>query len=696
MKINKKIIRLKRYTKLLFHCERSVAILVALALVLSFSLVTAVPVGAQGVTYTVDDDWQVGDPPYAEDTDGDTDFATINAAINAAGSGDTINVSAGTYHENLLINKALTLTGTDGAMGTIIYGNTLYMIKIQHSDVTFEGFTVTNPDYIGSDVSGILIQSTGAISNVQILDNIITQMGIPGMYGAAGINIGTGPVDNVTISENTITDIKTLGDHVGSSPSDHTCGINIWDGASNVVISDNTISDIKYNGIILEGASNVQIYENDITSCESGVRVNPRGSEISNIQIYENDITGCEYGISVVRLGDPLYPLSDLTINLNSFADNPIQVLDDAQFLDIQGVLGTNYFDRAVVVDYKGGSLLHTIWSNIQDGVDAALSGDTINVAAGTYPENVTILPGKDNLQLLGSGSDVTSIAPTGGRPVTLLGWVGLIDGFRIQGFTLVTDGALHAFLAGSGTPNSSIYNKNLEFEDIVVNGGQRGIGLNAVQGVTFDNVHLSNITGSGEGALEMTGVENLTFTGGSIEGNDIGVRLQPTDSGDVGEGYGPNNNIQIHDSSLVGNIIAVENQDATTIIDATDNWWGDASGPHHPTNNPGGSGNKVSDNVNFIPFLASSGGEVVDDVSITISGPTSANSGNDITYTITYKNIGTNYATKVVITEKYPPEVKFVSADPAPDQGKKKWTIGTLAPGEGGTIKVTVHIKLN
>jgi len=78
----------------------------------------------------------------------------------------------------------------------------------------------------------------------------------------------------------------------------------------------------------------------------------------------------------------------------------------------------------------------------------------------------------------------------------------------------------------------------------------------------------------------------------------------------------------------------------------------------------------------------------------ITKSGPTFANSGVDITYTITYKNIGTNYATNVVITETYPPEVEYVSADPEPNTGNNQWTIGTLAPGEGGTITVTVHIK--
>ncbi|HEX3131762.1 MAG TPA: right-handed parallel beta-helix repeat-containing protein, partial [Thermoanaerobaculia bacterium] len=41
-------------------------------------------------------------------------------------------------------------------------------------------------------------------------------------------------------------------------------------------------------------------------------------------------------------------------------------------------------------------------------------------------------------------------------------------------------------------------------------------------------------------------------------------------------------------------------------ILDARNNWWGAPSGPFHPTLNPAGQGNRVSDNVLFDPWLTS------------------------------------------------------------------------------------------
>ncbi|MDR9757301.1 MAG: right-handed parallel beta-helix repeat-containing protein [Thermoanaerobacterales bacterium] len=64
-----------------------------------------------------------------------------------------------------------------------------------------------------------------------------------------------------------------------------------------------------------------------------------------------------------------------------------------------------------------------------------------------------------------------------------------------------------------------------------------------------------------------------------------------------------PNNaNPRLDCNSIEGNVWGVLNQTAT-LINAVNNWWGDRSGPFHPVKNPAGTGNPVSDNVDFIPW---------------------------------------------------------------------------------------------
>ncbi len=58
-----------------------------------------------------------------------------------------------------------------------------------------------------------------------------------------------------------------------------------------------------------------------------------------------------------------------------------------------------------------------------------------------------------------------------------------------------------------------------------------------------------------------------------------------------------------LEDNSILDNLWGAFNETAA-VIDAVNNWWGDASGPYHPLLNPEGTGNPVSDRINFIPWL--------------------------------------------------------------------------------------------
>jgi pectin methylesterase-like acyl-CoA thioesterase len=99
-------------------------------------------------------------------------FASINAAVAAAASNDTINVAAGAYHEDVLIPKPLSIVGA-GAGHSIVdatgLSNGFNIDGHNHAGlnhVTVTGFTVKNANF-----EGILITDS---SYVSIWDNHVT------------------------------------------------------------------------------------------------------------------------------------------------------------------------------------------------------------------------------------------------------------------------------------------------------------------------------------------------------------------------------------------------------------------------------------------------------------------------------------------------------------------------------------------
>ena len=89
---------------------------------------------------------------------------------------------------------------------------------------------------------------------------------------------------------------------------------------------------------------------------------------------------------------------------------------------------------------------------------------------------------------------------------------------------------------------------------------------------------------------------ENVTVKGNNFTGNLHGIYVWPDQTELKGITVNFNN---IADNSWRG----VRNDGGET-LDATYNWWGDASGPDHWEINPDGRGNSVSDNVDFEPWL--------------------------------------------------------------------------------------------
>lgn len=129
------------------------------------------------------------------------DYGTIQSAINAAFSGDTIMVRPGTYYEHLLINdKALILMSTDGPEATVLDGENSGRVVTylgEGADGKLEGFTITKG--MASSGGGIYVyRGDPEIRNSIITNNSATYAGggIYLTYGACYVYIYDSVISN--------------------------------------------------------------------------------------------------------------------------------------------------------------------------------------------------------------------------------------------------------------------------------------------------------------------------------------------------------------------------------------------------------------------------------------------------------------------------------------------------------------------
>jgi parallel beta-helix repeat protein len=169
-------------------------------------------------------------------------YAKIQEAINAASEGDTIQVKAGTYQENLTIIKRLTLQGEGKDKVTIQGTVTILSTKL----VTLSGFTVkggqgvhiedsttvvlSDNAFVESTVEGLLARS----SSITVRGNLISRNKSHGLLLVLG--------SKALITGNTIT--SNGGD-----------GINIV--ASQADIRDNIVRDNGGCGVRADADSTV-------------------------------------------------------------------------------------------------------------------------------------------------------------------------------------------------------------------------------------------------------------------------------------------------------------------------------------------------------------------------------------------------------------------------------------------------------
>jgi parallel beta-helix repeat protein len=208
-----------------------------------------------------------------------TQYPTIQAAINAAGSGDTIQVLAGNYTENVIVAKSVNLVGAGSDITVVNASNPNQSVfNIQANNVNISGFKIANAT--GTGCGGVYSYNYGFMN---ILDNWFENC----CYG-----VFLGFSSNNTVSDNRVTNNKigvylyysnftAISENSASNNSDY--AIYLYYSNFNTVSKNEASNSDKC--IILRQSNNNLIFSNNITGNNWGVYI---GQSSSDNIIYDN------------------------------------------------------------------------------------------------------------------------------------------------------------------------------------------------------------------------------------------------------------------------------------------------------------------------------------------------------------------------------------------------------------------------
>lgn len=301
----------------------------------------------------------MADADHCVNPDGDDGcFASIQAAVDAATPGDTIEIEEGTYFENVIVDVVgLTLIGAEDDDDVIIDAddpNTGDGINIQANDVTIENLIFHNGDNNGIEVTAGVTGSV--ISKVTII----------------------APEDEcIEIHGNdTLVEDSTL----------LACEDGIEVNADNVTIEDNKIHAADTDCLDITG-DNIVITGNEISGCEDGPGIDLVGDNptITDNYVFSTD----EHNIKVLctDTGDSSGDCHGGEISENELSD----AVGDADCLNLTAnvvsgmmVVADNSCERAFDAAFEiRGSGVHVLDNEAQDG-----GGDQFEAAFEIYGTN--------------------------------------------------------------------------------------------------------------------------------------------------------------------------------------------------------------------------------------------------------------------------------------------------------------------
>jgi nitrous oxidase accessory protein len=247
------------------------------------------------------------------------DYLTMQEAINNALEGDTVYVKKGTYVENPVVNKTVSLVGEDRDTTVI---DVTAGLKVERENVTITGLTI----YDGWE--GIEISA----NHCNISGNKITKA----TYGIVLLSS-----ENNSITGNIL---QSIGNSAAIQLS----------YSNNNLVNSNYVDSCTEGIQLREGSSNNKVIENTITNCQD-VAVRLLGSGVGTKWYDPNGNTIMLNNISNSGCGTTIYGSNNNTISNNNYVNNTFQVsANEDYFLIWGGNVSVNTIRANYWSDYNG------------------------------------------------------------------------------------------------------------------------------------------------------------------------------------------------------------------------------------------------------------------------------------------------------------------------------------------------------